>query len=74
MATTDDAPESNYPGSTRRPCPSCGGPMSRVRRSAIDRLASLLTPRQRYRCASIQCGWEGSLRVDEVRHKRIWRI
>jgi hypothetical protein len=35
----------------------------RIRRRAFDRLVSLVSPRQRFRCAGFGCGWEGALRV-----------
>ena len=44
-------------------CARCGGPVQRVRRRWIDRLMSLFGRRQRYRCYSMVCGWEGNLRV-----------
>jgi hypothetical protein len=44
-----------------RECPFCHGPAYRVRRRLLDRIASLILPQQRFRCASIGCGWEGNL-------------
>src|SRR4051794_8172405 len=44
-------------------CPLCQGRISRVPRRAIDKLISRVSYRQRYRCASYTCGWEGNLRV-----------
>jgi len=44
-------------------CPWCQGDVYRVRRRMIDRFASVLSPRQRYRCMSWSCRWEGTLRV-----------
>jgi uncharacterized protein with PIN domain len=41
-------------------CPRCQGPLIRVRRQPVDRLISLISPRRRYRCAAIGCGWEGT--------------
>jgi len=43
-------------------CPRCQGALVRVRRLPLDRLISLLFPRHRYRCITIGCGWEGTLR------------
>jgi hypothetical protein len=43
-------------------CPRCHGSIVRVRRHLIDRLISLVLRRHRYRCLSMGCGWEGSLR------------
>ena len=47
-----------------RECPQCGAASYRVRRRPIDRVLSLLSPVQRYRCTLIGCGWEGNLAVD----------
>jgi hypothetical protein len=44
-------------------CPRCRGGVVRIRRRAFDRLVSLVSPRQRFRCAAFGCGWEGTLRV-----------
>ncbi len=44
-------------------CPRCRGPVVRVRRRALDRLVSLVSPRHRFRCAGFGCGWEGTLRA-----------
>ena len=44
-----------------RECRYCRGPVHRIRRRPIDRLASLVLPRHRFRCTSIGCGWEGNL-------------
>ncbi|MEO8039197.1 MAG: hypothetical protein ABI794_10540 [Betaproteobacteria bacterium] len=46
-----------------RACPNCNGRAYRIRRRFIDRLTSLVTPIQRYRCDSVTCGWEGNLPV-----------
>ena len=46
-----------------RMCPHCNGPVERVRRHFMDRLVSLITPVQRYRCCARgwECTWEGTL-------------
>jgi len=44
-------------------CPRCRGALIRIRRRPIDRVISWLLPRHRYRCQSIGCGWEGTLRM-----------
>lgn len=44
-------------------CPWCEGDVFRVRRRMGDRFASVLSPRQRYRCMSWSCRWEGTIRV-----------
>jgi hypothetical protein len=44
-------------------CPHCGGAVVRIRRLAVDRLLSLVSPRHRFRCAAFGCGWEGTLRL-----------
>jgi hypothetical protein len=44
-------------------CPRCGGALVRMRRKPFDRLLSLVSPRRRYRCRAMGCGWEGALRL-----------
>jgi len=44
-------------------CPWCQGDVYRVRRRMADRFASVISPRQRYRCMSFGCRWEGTLRI-----------
>jgi hypothetical protein len=44
-------------------CPRCQGALIRIRRRPIDRLISLISPRRRYRCVAIGCGWEGALPI-----------
>lgn len=44
-------------------CPWCEGDVYRVRRRLADRFASVLSPRQRYRCVSWSCRWEGTIRI-----------
>lgn len=44
-------------------CPWCNGDVYRVRRRMVDRFTSVLSPRQRYRCVSWACRWEGTIRV-----------
>jgi len=43
-------------------CPRCQGYVIRVPRRLVDRVMSLLLPRQRYSCQSAGCHWEGNLR------------
>lgn len=52
--------------SSGRACPCCKGPVYRVPRRFVDLLISRFMPLRRYRCWSIDCGWEGNLR--EKRH------
>jgi hypothetical protein len=67
---TDDgkAPVQHRPTmkSRKRPrnlhCLLCHGRMLRVVRRPLDRLISLFVPVQRYRCASMGCGWECRVR------------
>ena len=47
----------------RRICPACSQALIRVARQPIDRLASLFSPVQRYRCRQYDCQWEGTLHV-----------
>ena len=42
-------------------CPHCNGPIKRIPRRFIDRLLSMFSSIHRYRCRSMQCGWEGNL-------------
>lgn len=44
-------------------CPHCNGPVERVRRRFLDRILSLFSPVQRYRCRAKgwDCDWEGNL-------------
>ena len=56
-----------YPGSkAQRPsapaCPHCKGNTDRIPRSTLDFMVSVVVPVRRYRCLSIGCNWEGSLR------------
>jgi hypothetical protein len=44
-------------------CPRCNGAVTRVRRRFVDLLLSAFVPVRRYRCRSLDCGWEGNLRV-----------
>lgn len=48
---------------TRHKCPWCQSDVFRVRRRLGDRFASVVSPRQRYRCTSWSCRWEGTLRI-----------
>jgi len=50
-------------GTRARECPQCGAASYRVRRRPIDRVLSLLSPLERYRCTLIGCGWEGNVAV-----------
>jgi hypothetical protein len=47
-------------------CPKCHGPVRRLRRTVMDRLISLFSPRRRYQCMRWDCGWEGAIRVDHA--------
>jgi hypothetical protein len=44
-------------------CPHCNGAVTRVPRRFVDVLLSAFVPVRRYRCRSLDCGWEGNLRV-----------
>jgi hypothetical protein len=44
-------------------CPHCKGPATRVPRRLVDLLLSMFVTVSRYRCRSVDCGWEGNLRV-----------
>jgi hypothetical protein len=49
-------------GVTPRPCPLCGHPLTRITRTATDRLLGLVRVAYRYRCMHFSCQWEGMLR------------
>jgi hypothetical protein len=44
-------------------CPRCNGSAYRVPRRLADLLMSMFIKVRRYRCHSMDCGWEGNLRV-----------
>lgn len=44
-------------------CPRCKGHTIRVPRRFVDLLMSMFISVSRYRCHSMDCGWEGNLRV-----------
>jgi len=44
-----------------RGCPRCRAEAYRVRRRLIDRILSLVRPQYRFRCSSMDCGWQGNL-------------
>jgi len=48
------------PGCT---CPHCNAPATRVPRRLVDLLLSMFVTVSRYRCRSMDYGWEGNLRV-----------
>jgi len=47
-------------------CPSCQGRLYRVPRHFFDLVVSKFTPVRRYRCFSVACCWEGTLRHRDV--------
>lgn len=53
-------------GNAKLTCPQCRGNLIRRPRRPIDRLYSLLTPVQRYRCDRFSCRWIGNIAVDPV--------
>lgn len=50
-----------------RCCPRCNSALFRVARRLPDLIVSLLIPVRRYRCISMQCTWEGNLRVKRAK-------
>lgn len=44
-------------------CPHCNGSATRVPRRLVDLFLSMFITVSRYRCNSMDCGWEGNLRV-----------
>lgn len=53
-------------GNARLTCPRCRGNLIRRPRRLIDRLYSLFTPVQRYRCDRFSCRWIGNIEIDPV--------
>ena len=51
-----------YSSHAARTCPKCGESLYRIHRRIVDRVASLVVPLQRFRCANVECLWEGNLR------------
>lgn len=54
-----------HPAGYRSPghtCPRCSAPVFRISRRFIDVMFSIFVPLRRYRCRSMQCGWEGYFR------------
>ena len=47
-------------------CPSCQGRLYRVPRHFFDVVISKFTPVRRYRCFSVACCWEGTLRYRQT--------
>ncbi len=43
-------------------CPRCSAAVFRVSRRLIDVLISIFVPVRRFRCRSMNCGWEGNFR------------
>jgi len=60
-ARTTTTTPANEPLSGRAVCPQCDGPLSRISRRLIDRIASLVRPVQRYRCRNFSCLWVGNI-------------
>lgn len=54
-------------------CPLCDGPLIRTSRRPIDRVLSIVTPLQRFRCPSFNCQFEGNLRVRAFKFDQIAR-
>nr|WP_316640567.1 hypothetical protein [uncultured Roseateles sp.] len=49
-------------GPALRPlCPLCKGHVQRIPRRLVDRLMSLFSPVQRFRCQTARCRWLGNL-------------
>jgi len=46
-------------------CPSCGSPLKRVHRHAVDRWVSVFRSVHRYHCTNPACGWTGLLGREE---------
>lgn len=71
-ATGGDRPdEAGYSSSSACTCPRCNGSAYRIHRRFVDLLMSMFITVSRYRCRSMDCGWEGNLRVK--RHRLLVR-
>jgi len=64
--TAHRAKAADYVGNARLTCPRCRGNLIRRPRRLIDRLYSLFTPVQRYRCDRFSCRWIGNIETDPV--------
>lgn len=60
------AKAADYVGNARLTCPRCRGNLIRRPRRFIDRLHSLITPVQRYRCDQFSCRWIGNIEIHPV--------
>ena len=47
-------------------CPRCSSPVFRVSRRLPDLFISFFVAIRRYRCISMECSWEGNVRVKPV--------
>ena len=54
-------------------CPLCGGLLIRTSRRPIDRILSIVTPLQRFRCPSFNCQFEGNVYVRNFKLDQIAR-
>ncbi len=50
-----------YSAISANECPKCAGRLLRTWRRPFDRLTSLVSPVQRFRCEYFACQWEGNL-------------
>jgi hypothetical protein len=50
-----------------RACPRCQSAVFNVSRRLTDLLLSVFVPLRRYRCISMKCSWEGTLREKKNR-------
>ena len=59
----NDRPDDTGYSSPGCACPRCNGAATRVARRFVDLLVSMAITVSRYRCRSMDCSWEGNLRV-----------
>lgn|GEM_PF-1930856 len=64
--TAHSAKTADYVGNAKLTCPRCRGNLIRRPRRPIDRLYSLFTPVQRYRCDQFSCRWIGNIAIAPV--------
>ena len=64
-------PSANTAETSRHTCPTCGEPLLRIPRRAVDRLLSLFSPVHRYRCRNHSCRWQGNISVQNTSEEKV---
>lgn len=60
---TDTGTDTDY---RKLACPQCGLALIRIQRRAIDRIISLFSPVQRFRCRNHSCQWQGNIKAQHT--------